>query len=132
MPGTLFDEIVFGPIKSRRFGVSLGINLMPQEGKLCTFNCIYCECGLTDERKKDKLKLFSASEINVSLRSRFEALKAGGLHPDNITFAGNGEPTLHPEFGTLIDNIILLRDEFFPKALITVLANATRSDRAHV
>lgn len=132
MPGTLFDEIVFGPIKSRRFGVSLGINLMPLEGKLCTFNCIYCECGLTDERKKDKLKLFSASEINVSLRSRFEALKAGGLNPDNITFAGNGEPTLHPEFETLIENTIRLRNEFFPKAMITVLSNATRLDRANV
>jgi wyosine [tRNA(Phe)-imidazoG37] synthetase (radical SAM superfamily) len=132
MSGILFDEIVFGPIKSRRFGVSLGINLMPLEGKLCSFNCIYCECGLTDERKKEKLKLFSASEINASLRSRFEALKTGGLDPDNITFAGNGEPTLHPEFEALIDNTIRLRDEFFPNALITVLSNATRLDRAHV
>lgn len=132
MAGILFDEIVFGPVKSRRFGVSLGINLMPLEGKLCSFNCVYCECGLTDERKKEKLKLFSASEINASLQSRFEALKSGGLDPDNITFAGNGEPTLHPEFETLIDNIILLRDKFFPKAMITVLSNATRLDRANV
>jgi len=132
MSGILFDEIVFGPIKSRRFGVSLGINLMPLEGKLCSFNCIYCECGLTDERKKEKLKLFSASEINASLQSRFKALKTGGLDPDNITFAGNGEPTLHPEFETLIDNTIRLRDEFFPKAMITVLSNATRLDRSTV
>jgi wyosine [tRNA(Phe)-imidazoG37] synthetase (radical SAM superfamily) len=132
MSGILFDEIVFGPVKSRRFGVSLGINLMPLEGKLCTFNCVYCECGLTDVRKKDKLKLFSANEINASLKSRFEALKSGGLDPDNITFAGNGEPTLHPEFEVLIDNTIRLRDEFFPKALITVLSNATRLDRANV
>lgn len=105
---------------------------MPLEGKLCSFNCVYCECGLTDERKKDKLKLFSASEINASLQSRFEALKEGGLDPDNITFAGNGEPTLHPEFETLIDNTIRLRDRFFPKAKITVLSNATRLDRANV
>lgn len=132
MAGILFDEIVFGPVKSRRFGVSLGINLMPLEGKLCSFNCVYCECGLTDERKKEKLKLFSASEINASLQSRFEALKSGGLDPDNITFAGNGEPTLHPEFETLIDNTILLRDKFFPEAMITVLSNATRLDRANV
>ena len=132
MSGILFDEIVFGPVKSRRFGVSLGINLMPLEGKLCSFNCVYCECGLTDERKKDKLKLFSASEINASLQSRFEALKEGGLDPDNITFAGNGEPTLHPEFETLIDNTIRLRDKFFPKAMITVLSNATRLDRSNV
>lgn len=132
MSGILFDEIVFGPVKSRRFGVSLGINLMPLEGKLCSFNCVYCECGLTDERRKEKLKLFSASEIKASLQSRFEALKSGGLDPDNITFAGNGEPTLHPEFETLIDNTILLRNEFFPKAMITVLSNATRLDRPNI
>ncbi|MFA5974481.1 MAG: radical SAM protein [Lentimicrobiaceae bacterium] len=132
MAGILFDEIVFGPVKSRRFGVSLGINLLPLHGKLCSFNCIYCECGLTNESKKEKLVLFSASEINASLQSRFEALKSGGLDPDNITFAGNGEPTLHPDFETIIDNTIRLRDEFFPKAMITVLSNATRLDRPTV
>jgi len=132
MPGILFDEIVFGPVKSRRFGVSLGINLLPLHGKLCSFNCVYCECGLTDERKKEKSLLFTAAEINASLQSRFEALKSGGLNPDNITFAGNGEPTLHPEFETIVENTIRLRDEFFPKAKITVLSNATRLDRENV
>jgi wyosine [tRNA(Phe)-imidazoG37] synthetase (radical SAM superfamily) len=132
MAGILFDEIVFGPVKSRRFGISLGINLLPLQGKICSFNCVYCECGLTDERKKEKLKLFSASEINASLQCRFEALKAGGLDPDNITFAGNGEPTLHPEFETIIENTVRLRNEFFPKAMITVLSNATRLDRKNV
>lgn len=132
MPGILFDEIVFGPVKSRRFGVSLGINLLPLHGKLCSFDCIYCECGLTAEGKKEKLKLFSAGEINASLQSRFEALKAGGLHPDNITFAGNGEPTLHPEFENIIDNTVRLRNEFFPEAKITVLSNATRLHKANV
>jgi wyosine [tRNA(Phe)-imidazoG37] synthetase (radical SAM superfamily) len=132
MPGILFDEIVFGPIKSRRFGVSLGINLLPLHGKFCTFNCIYCECGLTEERKKEKPVLFTAAQINASLQSRFEALKSGGLNPDNITFAGNGEPTLHPEFETIIENTIRLRNEFFPKAKITVLSNATRLDRENV
>ena len=132
MSGILFDEIVFGPVKSRRFGVSLGINLLPLQGKLCSFNCVYCECGLTDERKKEKAKLFTAAEISSSLQSRFEALKAGGLDPDNITFAGNGEPTLHPEFETIIDEAIRLRDAFFPKAMITVLSNATRLDRDNV
>lgn len=132
MAGILFDEIVFGPVKSRRFGISLGINLLPLEGKFCSFNCIYCECGLNDERKKAKPVLFSAAQINVSLRSRFEALKEGGLNPDNITFAGNGEPTLHPEFETIIENTIRLRNEFFPKALITVLSNATRLDHENV
>ena len=132
MAGILFDEIVFGPIKSRRFGVSLGINLMPLKGKLCTFNCVYCECGLNEDHKKEKQVLFTAAEINASLQSRFEALKTGGLHPDNITFAGNGEPTMHPEFETIVENTIGLRDEFFPKAKITVLSNATRLDRENV
>ncbi len=132
MAGILFDEIVFGPVKSRRFGVSLGINLLPLHGKFCSFNCIYCECGLTGEDKKEKPLLFSAAEIASSLRSRFEALKTGGLDPDNITFAGNGEPTLHPDFETIIDNTINLRNEFFPQAKITVLSNATRLDREKV
>jgi wyosine [tRNA(Phe)-imidazoG37] synthetase (radical SAM superfamily) len=132
MSGILFDEIVFGPVKSRRFGVSLGINLLPLHGKLCSFNCIYCECGLNENYKKEKQKLFSADEIARSLRSRFVALKSGGLNPDNITFAGNGEPTLHPEFEAIIENTISLRDEFFPKAKVTVLSNATRLDRENV
>lgn len=132
MTGILFDDIVFGPVKSRRFGVSLGINLLPLHGKFCTFNCIYCECGLNENYKKEKQKLFTAAEIEQSLRSRFVALKAGGLDPDNITFAGNGEPTLHPEFEVIIDNTLGLRDEFFPKAKITVLSNATRLDRENV
>lgn len=129
MSGILFDEIVFGPVKSRRFGVSLGINLLPLQGKLCSFDCVYCECGLNEKSKKETQKLFTAAQINASLESRFIALKAGGLDPDNITFAGNGEPTLHPDFETIIDNTIRLRDAFFPKAHITVLSNATRLDR---
>jgi wyosine [tRNA(Phe)-imidazoG37] synthetase (radical SAM superfamily) len=132
MAGILFDEIVFGPVKSRRFGVSLGINLLPLHGKFCSFNCIYCECGLTDKDKNGKRVLFTAAQIFTSLQSRFEELKIGGLHPDNITFAGNGEPTLHPEFETIIENTIRLRDEFFPGTMITVLSNATRLDRENV
>jgi len=132
MAGILFDEIVFGPVKSRRFGVSLGINLLPLNGKFCSFDCIYCECGLTEKQKKEKPLLFTAAQIHDSLRSRFEALKTGGLDPDNITFAGNGEPTLHPEFETIISDTIRLRDEFFPEAHVTVLSNATRLDRENV
>jgi wyosine [tRNA(Phe)-imidazoG37] synthetase (radical SAM superfamily) len=132
MAGILFDEIVFGPVKSRRFGISLGINLLPLQGKLCSFNCIYCECGLNEQHKQEKPKLFTAAQINLSLQSRFEALKSEGLEPDNITFAGNGEPTLHPEFETIITNTIRLRDEFFPKARLTVLSNATRLNRPNV
>lgn len=132
MSGILFDEIVFGPVKSRRFGVSLGINLLPLHGKMCSFNCVYCECGLNEDHKKEKNILFTAEEINTSLRNRFIALNSGGLIPDNITFAGNGEPTLHPGFETIIENTIQLRDEFFPQAKITVLSNATRLGRENV
>jgi wyosine [tRNA(Phe)-imidazoG37] synthetase (radical SAM superfamily) len=125
MGGTLFDEIVFGPVKSRRFGISLGINLLPLKGKLCSFNCIYCECGLNETHPHAGSKLYTAEQIRQSLHSRFEALKANGLAPDSLTFAGNGEPTLHPEFETIISDTILLRNEYFPKAKITVLSNAT-------
>jgi wyosine [tRNA(Phe)-imidazoG37] synthetase (radical SAM superfamily) len=132
MSGILFDEIVFGPVKSRRFGVSLGINLLPLHGKFCSFNCIYCECGLNPEGKKESPRLFSAAQITSSLQSRFEALKEGGLAPDTITFAGNGEPTLHPEFDAIIDQVLKLRDTWFPAAKITVLSNATRLHRPDV
>jgi wyosine [tRNA(Phe)-imidazoG37] synthetase (radical SAM superfamily) len=132
MSGLLFDDIVFGPVHSRRFGVSLGINLLPLHGKFCTFNCIYCECGLNEDHKPEKQKLLSAAEIISCLETRFVALKSEGLRPDNITFAGNGEPTLHPEFERIIENTQRLRDEFFPKALITVLSNATRLDHPSV
>lgn len=122
----LFDDIVFGPVKSRRFGVSLGVNLLPLNMKFCTFNCVYCECGLTHPAQDKKAKLNNTESIINSLENRFRELKNSGLMPDNITFAGNGEPTLHPGFPTIIDNTIRLRDEIFPKAEITVLSNATR------
>ncbi|GAP43858.1 Wyosine [tRNA(Phe)-imidazoG37] synthetase, radical SAM superfamily [Lentimicrobium saccharophilum] len=122
----LFDDIVFGPVKSRRFGVSLGVNLLPLDMKFCTFNCVYCECGLTHPAQDKKAKLNNTESIIHSLDSRFRELKNNGLKPDNITFAGNGEPTLHPGFPTIIDNTIRLRDEIFPQAEITVLSNATR------
>ena len=122
----LFDDIVFGPVKSRRFGVSLGVNLLPLDMKFCTFNCVYCECGLTHPAQNKKAILNNTESIIHSLESRFRELKNNGLKPDNITFAGNGEPTLHPGFPTIIHNTIRLRDEIFPQAEITVLSNATR------
>jgi wyosine [tRNA(Phe)-imidazoG37] synthetase (radical SAM superfamily) len=122
----LFDEIVFGPVKSRRFGVSLGVNLLPETMKFCSFNCIYCECGLTDPAQEKRAKIHTGAEVGEALESRFRELKSNGLKPDNITFAGNGEPTLHPDFPEIIDHTIALRDELFPEAKITVLSNATR------
>ena len=126
MSGFLFDDIVFGPVKSRRFGVSLGINLLPENRKICNFNCVYCECGLSDYKQNAGARLHNAAEIIDALRTRFDSLSNEGLKPDNITFAGNGEPTLHPGFAEIIDQTIELRNKYFPKALITVLSNSTR------
>lgn len=132
MSGILFDEIIFGPVKSRRFGVSLGINLLPLDSKLCSFDCIYCECGLTDHQKRHKPELYQRELILASLESRFNGLIESHLVPDSITFAGNGEPTMHPDFSNILDGVIRLRDVYFPKAKVTVLSNATMLNRYHV
>ncbi len=128
----LFDEIVFGPVSSRRFGVSLGINLLPETMKYCTFNCVYCECGLTSRDQESRAKLYSTNEVIDALSSRFHELHLKGLKPDNITYAGNGEPTLHPGFTQIIDKTIELRDQYFPEAKITVLSNSSRLGRESV
>jgi wyosine [tRNA(Phe)-imidazoG37] synthetase (radical SAM superfamily) len=132
MSGILFDEIIFGPVKSRRFGVSLGINLLPLDLKLCSFDCIYCECGLTGHEKARKPELYKTERILASLEDRLKGLAGSHLIPDSITFAGNGEPTMHPDFGKIIDGVILLRNQYFPAARITVLSNATMLNRNHV
>jgi len=126
MPGFLFDDIVFGPVKSRRFGVSLGINLLPETMKYCSFNCIYCECGLTAPDQEQRARLYTTDQVVSAMQARFKSLKSTGLVPDNITFAGNGEPTLHPGFDSIINSTIELRGKYFPEAKITVLSNATR------
>jgi wyosine [tRNA(Phe)-imidazoG37] synthetase (radical SAM superfamily) len=128
----LFDEIVFGPVKSRRFGVSLGMNLLPVGFKYCTFNCIYCECGWTDKNNSGKIKLPTRKEISVALDERLQQMKKEGTPPDNITFAGNGEPTIHPEFAGIIDDTIALRKRHFPKAEITVLSNSSLLHKTNV
>lgn len=131
MPTILFDRIVFGPIHSRRLGVSLGINLLPPDGKLCSFNCVYCECGLNEERRTNT-RLPGREETREALRQKLVEMRAEGLKPDVITFAGNGEPTLHPDFGGIIDDTIALRDELCPSAKIAVLSNATMIRRPEV
>ncbi len=121
----LFDKIIFGPVKSRRLGVSLGINLLPTDVKVCSFDCIYCECGFTPKDYKKKVTLPSRSEVREKLEAKLQEMAAANELPDVITFAGNGEPTLHPEFGGVIDDTIELRDKLAPNARIAVLANAT-------
>ena len=125
MSGFLFNEIIFGPVKSRRLGVSLGINLLPIDYKYCTFNCVYCECGWNEEHKTNHSPLPKREEIALLLTQKLEQLQNDGVVPDNITFAGNGEPTIHPDFAEIVNDTILLRDKFFPKASTTVLSNAS-------
>lgn len=112
--------------------MSLGINLLPLDSKLCSFNCVYCECGLTSHDKGHKPQLYTAVQVLTSLEQRFIALTGNHVFPDSITFAGNGEPTMHPEFNAIIDGVINLRNSFFPLAKITVLSNATLLGREKV
>lgn len=121
----LFDKIVFGPVKSRRLGVSLGINLLPANRKVCNFNCIYCECGWTQDTAISREKLPSRKEVYEALDQKLSTMKKNNQAPDVITYAGNGEPTLHPEFPGIIDDSIDLRDKYFPDARIAVLSNST-------
>lgn len=131
MATILFDQIIFGPVHSRRLGVSLGVNLLPRDGKLCSFDCIYCECGLNEERRT-RSKLPTREEVKEALEKKLIAMKEEGLVPDVITFAGNGEPTMHPAFGGIIDDTIEVRNRICPKAKIAVLSNSTRLDKKDV
>jgi len=121
----LFNEIIFGPVKSRRLGVSLGINLLSAKRKICNFNCIYCECGWTRNIEKAVSHLPHRKEVFEALELKLSEMKEKNQTPDVITYAGNGEPTLHPEFPGIIDDSIALRNKYFPAAKIAVLSNST-------
>jgi wyosine [tRNA(Phe)-imidazoG37] synthetase (radical SAM superfamily) len=121
----LFDKLVFGPVYSRRLGISLGINLLPTSSKYCNFDCIYCECGWNEKGNNKKLVLPSRSELKQKLELRLKELRGTENEPDAITFAGNGEPTVHPEFAGIIEDTIEIRDEYSPKTIISVLSNAS-------
>ena len=121
----LFDQIIFGPVKSRRLGVSLGVNLLPTDSKVCSFNCIYCECGWTPKKREQKAILPTREMVKQKMEEKLTEMVESNELPDVITFAGNGEPTLHPEFEGIIDDTIGLRDRLTPKARIAVLSNAT-------
>ena len=127
----LFETIV-GPIHSRRLGSSLGINLLPQERKLCTYDCIYCECGWNSETEKRAIKLPTFEEVSELLEKRLQELVAQGVPVDSFTFAGNGEPTLHPQFPQVADFVMKMRDKYYPKAVVTLLTNATQLSRPEV
>lgn len=124
MSTIIFPSPIFGPIHSRRLGVSLGINLLPPDGKLCSFDCIYCECGYNADFKA-KQPLPTREEVKNALESRLKDMQENGPKPDVFTFAGNGEPTLHPHFPEIINDTIELRDKYFPDAKVSVLSNST-------
>lgn len=121
----LFHSTVFGPIHSRRLGVSLGINLMPDDGKVCSFDCLYCEAGFNSQGR-GTTGLPTRAEVKADLEAKLLAMKENGEKPDVITFSGNGEPTLHPEFSGVIDDTIELRDRLCSEAKVSVLTNSTR------
>ena len=125
------EEVVFGPIRSRRLGSSLGINLLPENGKICTFDCIYCECGWNKDGRDDT-QLPSAEKVRKALEAKLQQCKSDGIPIDSITFSGDGEPTLNPEFPQIIDDTIRLRDQYYPNSKITVLSNATMVHKPEV
>ena len=131
MSTIIYDSPVFGPVHSRRLGISLGINLLPKGGKVCSFDCIYCECGLNKERRT-RNPLPTADEVAEGLRSKLLDMRAEGIVPDVLTFAGNGEPTANPAFPEIIDDTLRLRDKYFPEAKVSVLSNSTMIGRPEV
>lgn len=131
MSTVIYPSPIFGPVHSRRLGVSLGINLMPADGKICTFDCIYCECGFNADHRPRRHRP-SREETADALEKKLMQMTAEGRLPDVLTFAGNGEPTAHPDFAGIIDDTIRLRDRYCPEAKVSVLSNATLAGRPDV
>lgn len=131
MSTIIYPSPIFGPVHSRRLGVSLGINLLPADGKVCTFDCLYCECGF-NESHRPKLPMPTREQVAEALEARLLDMQANGPAPDVLTFAGNGEPTANPAFAQIIDDTLRLRDKYFPQARVSVLSNATQVVRPEV
>lgn len=126
-----FDDIVFGPIFSRRLGSSLGVNLLPSKGKLCNFDCVYCECGWNKDGIAER-RFPRFEEVAAALEEKMAGVSAEGKSVDSITFSGNGEPTMHPDFPRIIDVTLSCRDRYFPDAKVSVLSNATLIEREEI
>ena len=131
MSTIIYPSPIFGPVHSRRLGVSLGINLLPPDGKVCSFDCIYCECGF-NEAHRPELPLPTREEVAKALEQKLQQMQADGQLPDVLTFAGNGEPTCHPHFPEIIDDTIRLRNHYCSQARVSVLSNATLIHRQAV
>ena len=131
MSTIIYPSPIFGPVHSRRLGVSLGINLLPADGKTCTFDCVYCECGFNADHRPQQ-KLPTREQVAAALESKLLDMQHNGPTPDVLTFAGNGEPTCHPHFPEIISDTLQLRDKYFPQAKVSVLSNATFTHRQTV
>ncbi len=131
MQTVLFHSTIFGPIHSRRLGVSLGVNLTPNDGKVCTFDCLYCEAGF-NAQGTGTTGLPPREKVARLLEQKLSEMKAAGSPLDVITFSGNGEPTVHPDFPGIIDDTIRIRDKYYPEAKVSVLSNSTRIDRPEI
>lgn len=131
MSTILFPAPIFGPVHSRRLGVSLGVNLMPADGKLCSFDCVYCECGFNKDGRAGSRRP-TREQVKTDLETQLQKMVDEGRLPDVLTFAGNGEPTLHPDFAGIIDDTIALRDQYCPQAKVSVLSNATMAFKPDV
>ena len=131
MSTIIYPSPIFGPVHSRRLGISLGINLLPADGKVCSFNCIYCECGFNEDHRPT-LPMPTREAVAEKLEAKLQQMQADGQLPDVLTFAGNGEPTCHPHFAEIIDDTIRLRDKYCPKAKVCVLSNSTFIHRQQV
>ena len=131
MSTIIYPSPIFGPIHSRRLGISLGINLLPADGKVCSFNCIYCECGFNEDHRPT-LSMPTREDVSQHLEEKLQEMVAAGQLPDVLTFAGNGEPTCHPHFAEIIDDTLQLRDRYCPQAKVSVLSNSTMIQRQQV
>ncbi len=131
MSTIIYPSPIFGPVHSRRLGISLGINLQPGDGKVCSFDCIYCECGFNRDHRPHQPRP-TRQEVADALEKKLREMTAEGIQPDVLTFAGNGEPTGHPDFSGIIDDTLRLRNQFAPQAKVSVLSNATYLDRPAV
>ena len=131
MSTIIYPSPIFGPVHSRRLGISLGINLMPRDGKVCTFDCIYCECGYNADRRPQTSRPTRA-EVKTALEKQLADMAAQNQLPDVLTFAGNGEPTSHPDFKGIVEDTVSLRNKYCPKAKVSVLSNATLIERPDV
>ena len=131
MSTIIYPSPIFGPVHSRRLGISLGINLLPADGKVCSFDCIYCECGFNEDHRPTR-PLPTREEVSAKLEEKLQQMTAEGQLPDVLTFAGNGEPTCHPHFAEIMDDVIRLRNQYCPKAKVSVLSNSTMIHRQAV